>query len=134
MLHRISEAAAVLGISDDTLRRWVDGGRVPATTGADGRAAIAGSDLAALARELAERGADGLVDPRRAHAVSARNRMRGVVTRVLTDTVMAQVELVCGPYRVVSLMSREAAEELALEPGVIAIASVKSTNVVVELP
>jgi molybdopterin-binding protein len=134
MLHRISEAAAVLGISDDTLRRWVDGGRVTATTGADGRAAIAGSDLAALARELAERGADGLVDPRRAHAVSARNRMRGVVTRVLTDTVMAQVELVCGPYRVVSLMSREAAEELALEPGVIAIASVKSTNVVVELP
>jgi molybdopterin-binding protein len=134
MLHRISEAAAVLGISDDTLRRWVDGGRVPATTGPDGRAAIAGSDLAALARELAGRGADGLVDPRRASAVSARNRMRGVVTRVITDTVMAQVEMVCGPYRVVSLMSREAAEELALEPGVIAIASVKSTNVVVELP
>jgi molybdopterin-binding protein len=134
MLHRISEAAAVLGISDDTLRRWVDAGRVPATTGSDGRAAIAGSDLAALARELAERGADGLVDPRRARAVSARNRMRGVVTRVVTDTVMAQVEMVCGPYRVVSLMSREAAEELALEPGVIAIASVKSTNVVVELP
>jgi molybdopterin-binding protein len=134
MLHRISEAAAVLGISDDTLRRWIDAGRVPATTGSDGRAAVAGSDLAALARELAERGADGLVDPRRARAVSARNRMRGVVTRVVTDTVMAQVEMVCGPYRVVSLMSREAAEELALEPGVIAIASVKSTNVVVELP
>jgi molybdopterin-binding protein len=132
--HRIAEAAAVLGVSDDTLRRWVEAGRVPASPGPDGRAGIGGEDLAELARELADRGHDGLVDPRRAHAVSARNRMRGVVTRVVKDTVMAQVEMVCGPYRVVSLMSAEAAEELGLVPGVIAIASVKSTNVVVELP
>lgn len=131
--HRISEAAGVLGVSDDTLRRWVDSGRVPASAGADGRTVIEGGDLARLATALTEQGG-GLVDNRRRQAVSARNRMRGVVTHVVTDTVMAQVELVCGPYRVVSLMSREAAEELELAPGVIAIASVKSTNVVVELP
>jgi molybdopterin-binding protein len=65
---------------------------------------------------------------------SARNRLTGLVTRVLRDTVMAQVELQCGPYRVVSLMSREAADELGLEPGVLAVAAVKSTNVVVEVP
>jgi molybdopterin-binding protein len=132
--HRIAEAAAVLGVSDDTLRRWVDAGRLAATTDAEGRAVVEGGELAALARTLADRGNDGLVDPRRAQAVSARNRMRGIVTRVVRDRVMAQVEMVCGPYRVVSLMSAEAADELGLAAGVIAIASVKSTNVVVELP
>lgn len=132
--HRISDAADVLGVSDDTLRRWVDGGRVSATTGPDGRLGLPGEELARVALELATHGPAGLVDADRARSVSARNRMRGVVTRVVRDTVMAQVELVCGPYRVVSLMSAEAAEELALAPGVIAVASVKSTNVVVELP
>jgi len=132
--YRVAEAAAVLGVSDDTLRRWVDAGRVESTRGADGRSAIPAPALARLAQELAEQGPDGLVDARRAAAVSARNRMRGIVTRVVKDTVMAQVELVCGPYRIVSLMSAEAADELRLDVGVIAIASVKSTNVVVELP
>ena len=132
--YRIAEAAAVLGVSDDTLRRWVDAGRVAATASAGGPAEIRGEDLATLARELAEHGPEGRLDAQRAQAVSARNRMRGVVTRVVADTVMAQVEMVCGPYRIVSLMSAEAARELALAPGVIAIASVKSTNVVVELP
>ena len=132
--HRISEAAAVVGVSDDTLRRWVDAGRVPAAVGASGRTEIDGEDLAVLAKELAEQGSDGRLDAHRAQAVSARNRMRGVVTRVVADTVMAQVEMVCGPYRIVSLMSAEAAHELGLAPGVIAIASVKSTTVVVELP
>ena len=131
--HRIADAAAVLGVSDDTLRRWVDAGRLSTTTGPDGRAVVPGVELAELARKLADEGPDGLVDPRRAHVVSARNRMRGIVTRVVRDTVMAQVEMVCGPYRIVSLMSSEAADELGLAPGVIAIASVKSTNVVVEL-
>jgi molybdopterin-binding protein len=60
--------------------------------------------------------------------------MRGIVTHVVRDTVMAQVEMQCGPYRIVSLMSREAADDLGLEPGVLAIAMVKSTNVIVELP
>ena len=132
--YRIAEAAEVLGVSDDTVRRWVDSGRVAAAPGPDGRTTIAGSDLADLARSLADPGADELAHATRAHAVSARNRMRGIVTRVVKDTVMAQVELVCGPYRIVSLMSAEAADELGLETGVLAIASVKSTNVVVELP
>lgn len=132
--YRIAEAAAVLGVSDDTFRRWIDAGRVAALVGPKGRTEVEGEALAELARELAEAGPDGRVDARRAQAVSARNRMRGVVTGVVVDTVMAQVELVCGPYRVVSLMSAEAATELGLAPGVIAIASVKSTNVVVELP
>ncbi len=132
--YRIAEAADVLGVSDDTFRRWVDAGRVAAGVGAGGRTEVSGESLAELAKELADSGPDGRLDGRRAQAVSARNRMRGVVTRVVRDTVMAQVEMVCGPYRVVSLMSTEAADELGLAPGVIAIASVKSTNVVVELP
>jgi molybdopterin-binding protein len=132
--YRVSEAAAVLGVSDDTLRRWVDAGRLTSLVGADGRAVVSGPELAALARTLADTGPDGLVDPHRSRSVSARNRMRGIVTRVVKDSVMAQVEMVCGPYRIVSLMSAEAAVELGLVPGVIAIASVKSTNVVVELP
>ena len=132
--YRVAEAADALGVSDDTLRRWIDGGRLPAVTGADGRTAVRGEDLARLAKQVAEAGPDGLTHASRANAVSARNRLRGIVTAVKKDKVMAQVEMVCGPYRMVSLMSSEAADELGLEPGVLAIASVKSTNVVVELP
>lgn len=131
--HRISEAATVLGVSDDTVRRWVEAGRLEVVPRPDGRRAVDGVSLARLALELAEHG-DGSADRDRAASVSARNRLRGIVTRVVRDAVMAQVELVCGPYRVVSLMSTEAADQLALEPGVIAIASIKSTNVVVEIP
>ena len=132
--YRVSEAADVLGVSDDTVRRWVDAGRLGTETGEGGRAVVRGEDLARLAMELAEAGPDGTLHAARSSAVSARNRLRGIVTAVKKDTVMAQVEMVCGPYRLVSLMSREAADELGLAPGVLAIASVKSTNVVVELP
>ncbi len=128
--YRISEAAELLGVSDDTVRRWIDAGRLPAHTG-DGPARIDGPDLAALAASLVD---EAERDRTRAGSVSARNRMTGIVTRVTKDTVMAQIEMVCGPYRVVSLMSAEAATELGLEPGVRAIASVKSTSVVVERP
>ena len=128
--YRIAEAAELLGISDDTVRRWVDQGRLR-TTSDGGRTVVAGTDLAALAESLAEHPDR---EASRASAVSARNRLSGIVTKVTKDTVMAQVELICGPYRMVSLMSTEAAEELGLEPGVRAIASVKSTNVVVERP
>jgi molybdopterin-binding protein len=128
--YRIAEAAELLGVSDDTVRRWVEAGRVPSTT-AEGRTVIRGTDLAALAESLAEHPDR---ERTRAAAVSARNRLAGIVTKVTRDTVMAQVEMICGPYRMVSLMSSEAAEELGLEPGVRAIASVKSTNVVVERP
>lgn len=128
--YRVAEAAELLGVSTDTVRRWIDAGRVPSSS-TDGRTVIPGADLAALATSLVD---EAEHDRTRAGAVSARNRMTGIVTRVVTDTVMAQVEMVCGPYRVVSLMSTEAAVELGLEPGVRAIASVKSTNVVVERP
>ena len=128
--YRIAEAAEMLGVSDDTVRRWVDAGRLPSTT-SSGRTVVPGADLAAFALTLVD---DAERQRTRAGSVSARNRMTGIVTRVVQDTVMAQIEMVCGHYRVVSLMSAEAATELGLEPGVRAIASVKSTNVVVERP
>ena len=126
---RISECAELMGVSDDTVRRWVDQGRLPTVRAASGRLAVEGSALAELAREMAD---DPV--PRLIVGASARNRFRGIVTRVVRDAVMAQVELQAGPFRVVSLMSREAADELGLEVGVLAEASVKSTHVVVELP
>jgi molybdopterin-binding protein len=129
--YRIAEAAEVLGVSDDTVRRWVDQGRLSSTTSSAGRTVVRGSDLAALAASLVD---EAERDRTRAGSVSARNRMTGIVTKVVKDAVMAQIEMVCGPYRVVSLMSAEAATELGLEPGVRAIASVKSTSVVVERP
>ena len=131
--YRIAEAAELLGISDDTMRRWIDAGRIATRPepGGSGRSTVDGPDLARLAEELADHPDR---DRTRASAVSARNRLPGIVTRVTRDTVMAQVDLICGPYRMVSLMSAEAADELGLEPGVRAIASVKSTNVVVERP
>jgi molybdopterin-binding protein len=125
---RISQAASLLGVSDDTVRRWVDSGRLRAS-GGGGVALIDGADLAAYAQEIARAPELGS-----ANRESARNRFTGLVTKVVKDTVMAQVDLQCGPFRVVSLMSAEAADDLGLEPGVLAVASVKSTHVVVEIP
>ncbi|HLS44558.1 MAG TPA: TOBE domain-containing protein [Ornithinicoccus sp.] len=124
---RVSEAASLLGVSDDTMRRWIDQGRLRATRANARRMTVEGRDLAALAQELAAEQEPGL-------HTSARNQLRGIVTHVLKDTVMAQVELQCGPFRVVSLMSAEAVDELGLEPGVVALASIKATQVVVALP
>ncbi|MGC5016438.1 TOBE domain-containing protein [Streptosporangium sp. DT93] len=124
---RIGEAAVLLGVSPDTVRRWVDADRLPARRDEHGHRTVAGEDLAAFARAQieAERGSG---------RSSARNRFRGIVTEVVRDAVMAQVEIAAGPYRVVSLMSRQAADELGLEAGVVAVAVIKSTNVVVEIP
>ena len=127
--YRLREAAELLGVSDDSLRRWADGGRLATTLDPAGRRVVEGADLA----RFAEQNAAPVPDAGAVVRESARNRFVGLVTRVVRDTVMAQVEMQCGPYRVVSLMSREAADELGLEPGVRAIASVKSTNVVVEV-
>ena len=126
---RISDAAALLGVSDDTVRRMIDAGRLPSRQDDAGRLVVEGADLAGVAQELAKPAPVGVVADE-----SARNRMRGIVTRVLKDTVMAQVELQCGPFRVVSLMSREAVDDLGLEVGSVAVASIKSTNVVVGVP
>jgi molybdopterin-binding protein len=131
-LDRVREASQLLGVSDDTLRRWADSGRVEASKDPAGRTVIDGAVLAGFAEEIAAATPDAAAVP--VVRESARNRLTGLVTRVLRDTVMAQVELQCGPFRIVSLMSREAADELGLEPGVLAVAAVKSTNVVVEVP
>ena len=126
--YRLKDAARLLGVSDDTVRRWAERGRFVTDVDAAGHRAVEGAELARLAQEIAATN-----DPEAAgRATSARNRMVGLVTRVVRDTVMAQVEIQAGPYRLVSLMSREAADELELEPGALVAAVVKSTNVVVE--
>lgn len=126
---RLSEAAKLLGVSDDTVRRWADAGSLPVGTDDAGRKVVDGAALAAFAKSSATEIADPSAVGR-----SARNRFVGLVTGVVTDAVMAQVELQCGPHRVVSLMSAEAVRELGLEPGVLAVAVVKATQVVVETP
>lgn len=133
--YRFKQVAELLGLSDDTVRRWADAGRLPSITDESGRRAVDGAVLARFVRELAhESSEDGASVWGPLSRQSARNRFPGLVTAVLRDTVMAQVEVQCGPHRVVSLMSREAADELGLEPGVLAVAAVKSTNVVIEIP
>ena len=127
-LYRIAEAAQLLGVSDDTVRRWIETSRLPARPGAGGPAQVDGADLARVAAALHE-----APEPGTTRSSSARNRLTGIVTRVLRDTVMAQVEIQAGPFRVVSLMSREAADELGLEVGVRAVATVKATQVSVDV-
>ena len=127
--YRIGQAASLLGVSVDTVRRWVDQGRVPSKRTGGGHRVL---DGAALARFAAASTEPHEVDT--VTAQSARNRFPGIVTRVVKDKVTAQVELQAGPHRIVSLMTREAADELALAPGVMALAAVKATNVVIELP
>ncbi len=127
--YRISEAAQLLGVSDDTVRRWVEGGALPVQQDASRRKVVDGAALAAFAREQAHAAPDPSAVGR-----SARNHLVGLVTHVVTDKVMAQVELQCGPHRVVSLISAEAVRELGLQPGALAVAVIKSTNVVIETP
>jgi len=125
--YRISEAAELLGVSDDTIRRWVSDGILNATKDAAGRQIIDGADLAQHAKQIATP-----PDDRTPVQRSARNHFVGLVTDIIADTVMAQVEMQCGPHRVVSLMSSEAVRELGLSVGSRAVAVVKATMVVVE--
>lgn len=126
---RIKDAASFLGVSDDTVRRWVDSGALASEADDAGRKVVDGYQVALLARDQAQTATDPSTVGR-----SARNRFVGLVTDIKTDTVMAQVELQCGPFRVVSLMSSEAVRDLGLELGSVAIAVVKSTSVIVETP
>jgi molybdopterin-binding protein len=126
---RIRDAAAFLGVSDDTVRRHVENGSLNAVPDAVGRMVIDGYELAMFVRQQATTAPDPL-----GVASSARNRFVGLVTDIRTDSVMAQVELQCGPFRVVSLMSSDAVRDLRLELGSLAVAVVKSTTVIVEAP
>ncbi|MGB4778216.1 TOBE domain-containing protein [Microbacterium sp.] len=126
---RIRDAALYLGVSDDTVRRWIDAGRLAAAKDDAGRTVVDGLELALLARENSTQAAD----PSRVGR-SARNRFVGLVTAITSDLVMSQVELQCGPFRVVSLMSTEAVRELGLALGDVAVAVVKATTVIVETP
>lgn len=131
--YRIGVAAALLEVSVDTVRRWADSGRLRTRRTEGGQRLVDGTDLARLATELAVERDSGDRDRGERPVASARNRLGGIVTKVTTDTVMAQVEIQVGRHRLVSLMTREAADELGLVPGVLAVAIVKSTNVVVEV-
>jgi len=124
-VYRLREAAALLGVSDDTVRRWADAGRLPTSTDESGRRAVDGADLAAFAVSLA--------DQPQPSASSMRNRFPGIVTRVVRGDVAAQVEVQAGPHRFVSLLTAEAVDDLDLKPGDRAVATVKATNVAVDL-
>jgi molybdopterin-binding protein len=125
--YRLGQAAKLLGVSADTVRRMVDDGRLRAIRSTGGQRLIDGTSLARFAKPK---------PPKKPAPVaqSARNRFPGIVTRVIKDRVAAQVEIQAGPHRLVSLLTREAVDELDLKPGMPAIAVVKATNVGVELP
>jgi molybdopterin-binding protein len=127
---RVRQAAELLGVSDDTVRRWIEDGSLTASLDDTGRKVIAGDVLAEFAQKNAATVPKDPLDI----ASSARNRFAGLVTKVVTDKVMAQVEMQCGPFAVVSLMSADAVRDLGLEPGSVAVAVVKATTVIVETP
>lgn len=127
--YKIGEAAQLLGVSPDTVRRWADAGRLGSERKQGERRSIDGADLARFAETQST-----LPRALPVASESARNRFSGIVTRVVKDKVMAQVEVLAGPHRIVSLISREAADELGLAPGVQVVAAVKATSVIVELP
>ncbi|MEU5161391.1 helix-turn-helix transcriptional regulator [Streptomyces sp. NPDC020875] len=129
--YTIGRAARLLGVSPDTVRRWADAGRVATHRDDAGRRLIDGRDLAAFSVELAQGGDGGDEEP---SYTSARNAFPGIVTAVKLGDVAAQVEIQAGPHRLVSLLTREAVEELGLEVGMEATARVKSTSVHIDRP
>jgi molybdopterin-binding protein len=126
--YTLREAADLLGVSVDTTRRWAESGRLPSRTDGHGRRTLDGVELA---RFMAGQSAEDEGLPRTS---SMRNRFTGIVTKVVRGDVAAQVEVQAGPHRFVSLLTREAVDELDLHEGDLAMAVVKATNVAVELP
>ncbi|AOW88070.1 MULTISPECIES: TOBE domain-containing protein [Streptomyces] len=129
--YTIGQAARLLGVSPDTARRWADAGRMATHRDEGGRRLIDGKDLAAFSVELAQGGAGG---EEGVSYTSVRNAFPGIVTAIKLGDVAAQVEIQAGPHRLVSLLTREAVEELSLEVGMEATARVKSTNVHIDRP
>jgi molybdopterin-binding protein len=127
--YRPGQVAELLGVSVDTVRRWCDEGRLRTTRSEGGHRLIPGKDLA---RYLTEQ--DAAYEPESLVTQSARNRITGIVTAVKRDKLTAVVEMQAGPHRLVSLMTREAADDLDLSPGDLAVAVVKATTVIVEAP
>jgi molybdopterin-binding protein len=123
--YRIGEAAEMLGVRVETLRRWERGGKLETRRTAGGQRLVPASEVARL---LGERR-----DHPRVTSGSVRNRLPGVVTEVKKDKVAATVEILAGPYRLLALVTREAVDEMGLKPGVHAVATVKATNVMVEV-
>lgn len=124
--YRISRAATLLGVSQDTVRRWIAKGKLTPKQDALGRTTVSGEEVAMLSRQRATARLS------KSSPKSARNHAEGIIVAVKKDGVMAQVDLQCGPYRFVSLMSAEAADELDLQVGDLASAVIKATNVIVE--
>lgn len=129
--YTVKEAAALLGVSDDTVRRWADNGRIEVHPNASGRRVVDGAALAQFMVD--QRDSSALAETFPTHKVSARNRLIGVVTAVTKDGLMAQVEVQAGPFRLVALMSRDSADEMKLEPGMLVVTTSKATNMVLEL-
>lgn len=125
---RIGQVAELLRVSPDTVRRLIEAGKIKTKRTPGGQRLV---DPVVLAQYMASQPRQ---TPPAVVSESARNRFQGIVTRVVKDGVAAQVEMQAGPHRIVSLMTRDAADELGLKPGMLAIASVKSTNVVIEVP
>ncbi|MFH9728160.1 molybdopterin-binding protein [Streptomyces sp. NPDC017254] len=128
--YSIGQAARLLGVSSETVRRWADGGRLRMDRDGSGNRVIDGVGLARFAQE---RGAGLLAVPEDDVPTSVRNSFVGIVTAVRVDDVVAQVEVQAGPHRLVSLVTREAVEDLGLDVGVTVTARVKSTNVHIDL-
>jgi len=127
--YRAAQAAELLGVSADTIRRWADAGRINSTVSADGKRYFEGEELAKAAVEGA-----GAPTPKNPRAQSTRNRFVGIVTKVVKDKVVAQIDIQAGPHRFVSIITREAADELGLAPGVVVDTVIKATSVGVEIP
>jgi molybdopterin-binding protein len=123
--YRIGEAAEILGVRVETLRRWEQKGKIATTRTRGGQRVVAAAEVARLLGERREHP--------RVTTGSVRNRLPGIVTEVKRDKVAATVEILAGPYRLLALITREAVDEMGLKPGVHAVATVKATNVMVEV-